>query len=74
MVLSLRTEQNSINSIYFGGDDVFVVTAVMDFAALNKICASKFVDSEKSFWNRWKRQQKLLTAGELRHRGRVNMM
>lgn len=39
---------------------------VMDFMEANKRRPSKFVDEERGMRNWWKRQQKLLNAGELK--------
>ena len=39
---------------------------LMDFMEVNKRRPSKFVDSERGLRNRWKHQQKLLNAGELK--------
>jgi hypothetical protein len=40
--------------------------AIMDFMEANKRLSPKFMDSEKGLRNRWKHQQKLVNAGELR--------
>ena len=39
---------------------------VMDFMEVNKRRPSKFVDEERGMRNRWKHQQKLMNAGELK--------
>lgn len=40
--------------------------AVMDFMMANHRRPSKFVDSERGLRKRWKHQQKLVNAGELK--------